>query len=124
MTAPGEPAKRLAPGVIVLLGLRFLLELALWSSFTVAAVRLVGGAGGWVLGLLATAAATVVWGVLLSPRRRIALPVLARVAIELVLFAAAGALLAASGLTTAAVVLVVAELGVLGLLQGPDKHAL
>jgi hypothetical protein len=109
--------------VVLLLGLRFLLELALWSSFTVAAVRLVDGPAGWVIGLLATAAATVVWGLLLSPRRPIRLPLVARVAIELALFAAAAALLAASGTVTAAMVLVVAELVVLGLLQGPDKHA-
>lgn len=114
---------RMSSGVVVLLGLRFLLELALWASFTVAAVRLVDGPAGWVLGLVATAAATAVWGLLLSPRRRIRLPLPARVAIELALFAAAAALLAASGLTTAAVALVLAELVVLGLLQGPDKHA-
>lgn len=117
------PPPRMSAWVVVLLGLRFLLELALWGSFTVAAVRLVDGPVGWVVGLLATAAATVVWGLLLSPRRPVRLPLVARVAIELALFAAAAALLAASGLVTAAVALVVAELVVLGLLQGPDKHA-
>lgn len=117
------PPPRLSPGVVVLLGLRFLLELALWASFAVAAVRLVDGPAGWVVGLLGTAAATAVWGLLLSPRRRIRLPLPARVGIELALFAVAAALLAASGLTTAAVALMVAELVVLGLLQGPDKHA-
>jgi hypothetical protein len=122
MTTDANPP-RMSPWVVVLLGLRFLLELALWASFTVAAVRLVDGPAGWVIGLLATAAATVVWGLLLSPRRPIRLPLVARVAIEFALFAAAAALLAASGLSTAAVVLVVAELVVLGLLQGPDKHA-
>jgi hypothetical protein len=122
MTTDASPP-RMSPWVVVLLGLRFLLELALWASFTVAAVRLVDGPAGWVIGLLATAAATVVWGLLLSPRRPIRLPLVARVAIEFALFAAAAALLAASGLSTAAVVLVVAELVVLGLLQGPDKHA-
>lgn len=76
-----------------------------------------------MLGLLATAAATVVWGLLLSPRRRIRLPVTARVATELALFAAAALLLAGPGLGTAALVLVVAELMVLALLQGPDQHA-
>jgi hypothetical protein len=122
MTTDANPP-RMSPWVVVLLGLRFLLELALWASFTVAAVRLVDGPAGWVIGLLATAAATVVWGLLLSPRRPIRLPLVARVAIEFALFTAAAALLAASGLSTAAVVLVVAELVVLGLLQGPDKHA-
>ncbi len=114
---------RMSAGAVVLLGLRFLLELALWASFTVAAVRLLDGWAGWVVGLLATAAVTAVWGLLLSPRRRIRLPVTARVSIELALFAAAALLLAASGLGAAAVALVVAELAVLALLQGPDKHA-
>ena len=65
-----------------------------------------------------------VWGVLLSPRRRIGLPIAVRVASELVLFAAAGALLAASGLVLLGVLLVAAELLVLGPLHRPDKHAL
>ena len=119
----GDSTPLPAPLLWLLLTLRFLLELALWASFTVATVRLVDGWPGWVLGLLATAAVTVLWGLLLSPRRRIALPVAVRVTIELVLFVAAGALLAASGLVLLGVLLVAAELLVLGLLQGPDKHA-
>lgn len=123
---PGSSASTPLPSALVwlLILLRFLLELALWSSFTVAAVRLVDGWLGWVLGLAATAAVTVLWGLLLSPRRRISLPLGVRVAIELALFVLAGVLLAASGLVLLGVLLVAAELLVLGLLQGPDKHAL
>ena len=44
--------------------------------------------------------------------------------IELGLFGLAAVLLAAAGLPTAAVVLIVLEVLDLGLLQGPDKHAL
>jgi hypothetical protein len=46
------------------------------------------------------------------------------VAIELVLFASASVLLVASGLVGLGVALLVVELIDLGLLQGPDKHAL
>jgi hypothetical protein len=112
------------PAVYALIALRFILELALWSSFTVALVRLVPGPLGWVVGLLATAGVTTLWAVLLSPRRPVLLPVAARVAIELGLFAVAAVLLAAAGLATAGVALLVVELIDLGLLQGPDKHAL
>ena len=114
------------PGAVIyaLITVRFLLELALWSSFTVSLVRLVDGPLGWVLGLLLTAVVTTLWAVLLSPRRPVRLPVAARVAIELGLFVAATVLLVASGLVVAGTVLLLVELVDLGLLQGPDKHAL
>lgn len=111
-------------GVLALITLRFLLEIALWSSFTVSAVRLIEGPLGWAVGLLLTVFVMVVWAVLLSPRRRVRLAVGIRVAIELTLFVMAAVLLAAAGLTLAGVILLVLELLDLGLLQGPDKHAL
>jgi hypothetical protein len=119
-----DTAPRPAAWVLVLITLRFLLELALWSSFTVACVRLIDGWVGWAVGLALSAVVIVLWGLLLSPRRRVPAPVGVRVVVELALFVAAGALLAASGLVALGVALVVAELVVLGLLQGPDKHAL
>ena len=112
------------PFVVVLMGLRFLLELALLAAYVVGAVRLVPGALGWLLGLLLVVVVAAVWGVLLSPRRPVRWPVLVRVVIELALFAGAGALLAASGLVTWGAVLLLAELAVVGLLRGPDRHAL
>jgi hypothetical protein len=119
-----DDVRRPGAAIYALITMRFLLELALWSSFTVSLVRLVDGPLGWILGLLLTAVVTTLWAVLLSPRRPVRLPVAARVAIELGLFVAAAALLAASGLVVAGAVLLVVELLDLGLLQGPDKHAL
>lgn len=118
----GAPA-RLGAGVVVLLGLRFLLELALWGSFLVVGVVVVGGLLGWVVGLVACAAVVVVWGMLLSPRRRIRSPLAARLAVEAGLFLLAAVGLVAAGWTTAALALVIAEVVVLGLLGGPDRHA-
>ena len=122
MSADDE--RRPGAAIYALITVRFLLELALWSSFTVSLVRLVDGPLGWVLGLLLTAVVTTLWAVLLSPRSPVRLPVAARVAIELGLFVAATVLLVASGLVVAGTVLLLVELVDLGLLQGPDKHAL
>ena len=116
--------RTISPGVAVLLGLRFLLELALLAAFIVAAVRLVSGPLGWVLGVGLAAVVGALWGVLLSPRRPVRWPVLARILIELALFAGAAALLAASGLVTAGAGLLLSELVVVGLLHGPDRHAI
>jgi hypothetical protein len=118
----GSPSPR--PWVLVLISLRFVLELALWSSFTVACVRLLGGWAGWAVGLACSAVVVALWGLLLSPRRRIAAPVGVRVVVELALFVGAGLLLAASGLPVLGAALVLVEIVVLALLQGPDKHAL
>jgi len=120
----GDVVGRTGAAVYALIGLRFLLELALWASFTLALVRLVDGPLGWVVGLLLTAAVTTMWALLLSPRRPVRVPLAARVALELILFLTAAALLAASGLATAAAALLLLELLDLALLQGPDKHAL
>jgi hypothetical protein len=115
---PDQVVRRTSGPVYALIALRFLLELALMTAWVVAPVRLLGGVLGWLVGLLLLVAVTAVWGVLLSPRRRVRLPLGARVVIELVLFVAAAALLAASGLVGLGVGLLVLEL------QGPDKHAL
>jgi hypothetical protein len=76
-----------------------------------------------VIGVLAALLVALVWGIFLSPRRRVQSPVAVRVGAELVLFVVAAWLLAASGLLALGVVLVVAELVVVGLLGGPDRHA-
>jgi hypothetical protein len=119
-----EAVPRRSAGVWALITLRFLLELALWASFTVASVRLIDGPLGWVAGLLLSGLAIALWGVMLSPRRHVRLAVGVRIAIELALFVVAAALLAAAGLYTAGAALLALELVDLGLLQGPDKHAL
>jgi hypothetical protein len=121
---PDQVVRRTSGPVYALIAVRFLLELALMAAWVVAPVRLLGGVLGWLVGLLLLVAVTAVWGILLSPKRRVRLPLAARVAIELVLFASASVLLVASGLVGLGVVLLVVELIDLGLLQGPDKHAL
>jgi hypothetical protein len=117
-------ARRPGTFVWVLIAVRFLLELALWSSFTIASVRLIDGPLGWVAGALLTSVSIALWAVLLSPRRPVRLPLVARVAVELALFLVAASLLALAGMATAATVLLGIELLDLALLEGPDKHAL
>ncbi|MDO8309290.1 MAG: YrdB family protein [Actinomycetota bacterium] len=94
----------------LLFGLRFLLELCLvaamalvgWAAFDQPLVRF--------LSALALAVITAaLWGVLLSPRRPVDLPVAARVGVELLLFAAAAAGLAAQGRAVWGLALLVAE---------------
>ncbi|MFN8149392.1 MAG: DUF2568 domain-containing protein [Candidatus Nanopelagicales bacterium] len=110
----------------VLLALRFLIELALFVTPVVVAVRELGGALGVVVGVVVAAVVVVLWGVLLSPKRRIDAPLGVRVVVELLLFVAAAAALAVTGLLTLGVVLLVLEVVVvawlwaLGLPPGTD----
>lgn len=97
-----------------LLALRFLVELALFFSPVVIGRRAVDGVGGIAVGLVVTVAIVVVWGLLLSPRRRVDLPLAARVVIESLLFLGAAAGLAATGLVALAVALLVVEVVVVG----------
>ncbi|MFL6070384.1 MAG: DUF2568 domain-containing protein [Actinomycetes bacterium] len=95
----------------VLLTLRFLLELALLAAFAV---------GGWsltdtmwtqlLLAALLPLIAAFVWGLLLSPKAKFVFPLPIRVAIELLLFVAASALLWSAGSAIAAAALLVTEL--------------
>jgi hypothetical protein len=66
--------------------------------------------GAWLLGILAPVAAAVVWGTFVAPRAKLPVPAPVRVGIELVLYAAAAAGLAAAGQPVAAVVLGLAGL--------------
>jgi hypothetical protein len=98
----------------VLLGLRFLVELCLFAAMAVVgwgavANHLVGAVAGVVLALVVAT----VWGVLLSPKRRIDLPLFVRVVVELVLFATAAVGLAAQGHPSWGIALMVAEVAVL-----------
>lgn len=103
--------------VPVLLALRFLLELCLLATFAV-----IGWAAfdSWVLQVAAAVLlpliVAVCWGMLLSPRRRIDLPLSVRIVVELVLFAAAAVGLWSVGLPALAWGLGVSELVVLLLL--------
>ena len=109
---------------------RFVLELALLVAV---------GAAVWALPLAAAARVLLVtvvvvlvatvWGLLLSPRRRVDVPLAVRAAIELALFVAAGAGLAAAGHVAAGIALVAVEvvvlswLAALGLPPGSDVGA-
>ncbi len=113
--------------VVVLLGLRFVLELALFATIGVLGARLsTVGWLEWVLAVGMVAVTVVIWGVFLSPRRRIdpSLPV--RVGIELALFAVAAFGLVWIGhapwawALLASEVLVLAALWALGLPPGSD----
>jgi hypothetical protein len=95
----------------VLLALRFVLELCLLGSMAVIGLAAFDNPAAGILA--AAALVTVVgalWGVLLSPRRPVDMPLPLRVVIEIVLFATAGFGLAASGHPSAGVVLLAAEL--------------
>jgi hypothetical protein len=100
---------------VVLLTLRFLLELALLAAMGVAGWRLAGAT--WAQAILVVTlplVTAIVWGLVISPKARVQLPLAPRLVIELVLFATAAVLLWLADLTTWAVVLLGGELLVLG----------
>jgi hypothetical protein len=127
---PDQPRQHLSALLVVLLALRFLVELALFAAIAYGASRLAEGTVVRVLlGAVGLAVVTTLWGVLLSPRRRVALPLGWRVAVELGLVATAAVGLALFGQAQLAVALVVAEvvvllaLAALGFPPGADAAA-
>jgi len=113
----------------VLLGARFLLELGLiaaagWLGWQAGS----GGLPGAVLAVLAAAATATLWGLLLSPKARLAAPLALRLLVEAILFAAAGVGLWLSGQAAWAVGLAVGEAVVLasllalGVRPGPTSE--
>jgi Protein of unknown function (DUF2568) len=76
---------------------RFLLEMAMLVGLAFAGFSLADGALGWVLGLGLPLLAATLWGMFMAPRsdRRVADP--AQLAIEVLLFGGAAALLLAAG---------------------------
>jgi hypothetical protein len=105
----------------VTLTVRFLCELALLAALAYWGFHVGDGAGGWVLGLGAPLLAAAVWGAFVAPRAR--WPVPARVALELVLFAAAAVALAIAGQPVLAVVLGVAALATSLLNASQERRA-
>lgn len=106
----------------VLLAPRFVLELALLTAFAVAGWRLPDSVWAQVaLAAVLPVAAAVLWGFVVSPKARAGAPLAVRLAVEIGLFAAASALLWATGSETAAIVLAVAEALVLGGLLASGK---
>ena len=106
--APGREDLRGLRGAT--LTARFLCELAMLAALAFWGYVAGDGVWAWLLGLAAPAVAAVVWGTFVAPRATVPVPAPVRVAIELVLFAAAAAGLAAAGQPVAAVVLGVAGL--------------
>lgn len=88
--------------------LRFVLELLALAAFGYGAAQLADGPLRFGLGAIAVVAAAALWGVLVAPKssRRLADP--ARLVVEIVFFAAAGASLAAAGVLALGIVLAVA----------------
>lgn len=94
----------------LLFGLRFLLELCLFAAMALVGWGAIDQPVAGLLSALALLAITVtLWGVLLSPRRPIDLPLAVRVGVELLLFATAAAGLAAQGRAGWALAILVAE---------------
>jgi Protein of unknown function (DUF2568) len=110
----------------VTLTARFICELAMLAALAFWGYVVGEGVWAWVLGLAAPVVAAVVWGLFVAPRARVPVPAPVRVAVELVLYTAAAAGLAAAGQPVAAVVLGVGGLvtSILNDLQerraGPD----
>jgi Protein of unknown function (DUF2568) len=90
------------------LTVRFLCELGMLAALAYWGFGAGDGVGAWLLGIGAPLAAAVVWGAFVAPRARWPVPAPVRVAIELVLFAAAAGALTAAGQPVAAAVLGVA----------------
>ncbi len=121
MTEDGQE-ERASSGTGVLLIARFILELWLLTAFVGIGIGLVDGPLGWLLAAVLVLAAMVVWGLFVAPKRRVDSPLAVRIVIELALFVAAALGLAAIGHPLWGVILLVAELVVLGLLRRPGEH--
>lgn len=95
------------------LGLRFLLELGLLAAFALWGAH----AGGASVAVAAPLAAAVLWGMVLSPKARVPSPAWVRVSLEVLLFGAAAAGLAADGHAVAGAIFGVVALANLTLVR-------
>ena len=91
----------------IVLGLRFLCEMAALAAVAYWGQQAAGGVAGIALAAVAVAAVAVVWGVFLAPRRRLETCLATRLVIELAVWVAAAAALWSAGQPTLAVVLFV-----------------
>jgi hypothetical protein len=91
----------------IVLGLRFVCEMAALAAVAYWGQQAAGGVAGIVLAAIAVAVVVVVWGVFLAPRRRLEAGLPARLAIELAVWVAASSALWSAGQPTLAVVLLV-----------------
>jgi len=98
----------------ILLGLRFILELCLFAAMFVIGWGAVGNhLIGAVAGVVLAVAVATIWGVLLSPKRKVDLSLTVRVIVEIALFGTAALGLSAFGLPMWGAALFVAEVVVL-----------
>ena len=81
------------------LGLRFLLELGALAAVAYWGWQTGEGATRWLLAIGAPTAVAVVWWLFVSPKAKVNTPRPARLVVELVVWAAAGAALSAAGHT-------------------------
>jgi peptidoglycan/LPS O-acetylase OafA/YrhL len=79
------------------LALRFLLELAMLAALAYWGSQTGTGAVSILLAIVAPCAAALVWGIAVSPKARLQVPLRLRVVIELVLFGLAVAALVSAG---------------------------
>jgi hypothetical protein len=107
----------------VTLTVRFLCELGILAALAYWGFGLGDGIGAWVLGVGAPLLAAVVWGAFVAPKARWPVPILTRVVIELILFAAAAGALAVAGQPVPAVVLGVVALATSLLNASQERHA-
>jgi hypothetical protein len=107
----------------VTLTARFLCELAMLAALAFWGYVAGDGVWAWLLGILAPVVAAVIWGTFVAPRAKLPVPGPVRVAIELALYGAAAAGLAAAGQPLAAVVLGVAGLATSFFNQAQERQA-
>jgi uncharacterized membrane protein len=95
----------------VVLTVRFLCELAAVAAVAYGGYRAAGGIAGVILGVVLAAALMALWGTFLAPRRRIDLPLAARLVLELGVWTVAAAALWTNGRTGLAALLFTAAVG-------------
>ncbi len=91
----------------IVLGLRFVCEMAALAAVAYWGQQAAGGVAGIALAAVAVAVVAVVWGVFLAPRRQLEVGLPARLVIELAVWTAAASALWSAGQPTLAVVLLV-----------------
>jgi hypothetical protein len=89
----------------IVLGLRFVCEMAALAAVAYWGQQAAGGVAGIALAAIAVVVVAVVWGVFLAPRRRVEVVLAARLVIELAVWVTATAALWSAGQPTLAVVL-------------------
>ena len=91
----------------IVLGLRFVCEMAALASVAYWGQQAADGVAGIVLAAIAVAVVAVIWGVFLAPKRQLEAGLTARLVIELAVWVAASAALWSAGQPALAVALFV-----------------